>query len=244
MTEPEIRIVVPASNEEGRISTTVREYCEHFGARARIVVVANGCEDGTERVVTALQERYPNLALIAISARIGKGGAVRAGFSSGVETLVGFTDADGSTSAREFDRLITRLREFEADGVIGSRWLSASLVQRPQPALRRLASRIFNGIVRLLFGLPFRDTQCGAKVFRRGAIEKIFSQLEVANFAFDVDLLYRLQKAGCSVIETPIAWSEHFTASKVRLLSASFSMLLAILRLRLRDSLLARVPLF
>src|SRR6266404_2702171 len=98
MSEPEIRIVVPASNEESRISTTIREYCEHFGDRARVVVVANGCEDGTEHVVKTLQERYTNLALITINARIGKGGAVRAGFSSGLEPLVGFTDADGSTS--------------------------------------------------------------------------------------------------------------------------------------------------
>lgn len=243
MTEPEIRIVVPASNEESRISSTIREYCEHFGDRARVVVVANGCEDGTESIVSALQERYANLALIAINARIGKGGAVRAGFSSGVEPFVGFTDADGSTSAREFDRLITRLREFEADGIIGSRWMRGALMQRPQPPIRRVASRIFNGIVRLLFGLPYRDTQCGAKIFRRGAIEKVFSSLEVSNFAFDVDLLYRLQKAGCTVIESPIAWAEK-SASQVRLASASVSMLAAIVRLRLRDSLVARVPFF
>jgi hypothetical protein len=244
MSEPEIRIVIPASNEESRISSTIREYCEHFEGRARIVVVANGCQDGTERIVGALQGRYPNLALITINARIGKGGAVRAGFFSGVEVLVGFADADGSTSAREFDRLITRLREFEADGVIGSRWIRGAMMQRPQPALRRIASRIFNGMVRVLFGLPFRDTQCGAKVFRRSAIEKVLPQLEVSNFAFDVDLLYRLRKAGCVVIEMPIAWAEGFEASKVRLLSASGSMLLAIVRLRLRDSLLARIPFF
>ena len=133
MNQPEVRIVVPASNEEAAISSTIREYCEHFAHSARIVVVANGCDDGTEGVVKALQARYDNLALISISAKIGKGGAVRAGFLSGGEPLVGFTDADGSTSAREFDRLVTRLREFEADGIIGSRWIRGALMQRPQP---------------------------------------------------------------------------------------------------------------
>ncbi len=242
--EPLVRIVVPASNEEERISSTIREYCEHFGERARIVVVANGCDDGTERVVVALQERYSNLALISITGRIGKGGAVRAGFSSGVEPLLGFADADGSTNPREFDRLITSLREFEADGVIGSRWMRGAVMQRPQLLVRRIASRVFNGVVRLLFGLRYRDTQCGAKVFRRSAIDKVFSRLEISNFAFDVDLLYQLRRAGCTVIESPIAWTETFTASKVRLLAASYAMLVAVVRLRLRDTLASRIPFF
>lgn len=244
MSTPEVRIVIPACNEEERISSTIREYCEHFGDRARIVVVANGCEDGTEQVVESFQQRYPNLALIAINARIGKGGAVRAGFSSGVESLVGFTDADGSTSPREFDRLVAHLREFEADGVIGSRWMHGAIMQRPQPLMRRIASRIFNGLVRVLFRLPYRDTQCGAKVFTRQAIEQIFPQLEVSNFAFDVDLLYRLRKAQRAVLESPIIWAENFQASTVRLATASWSMLFAILRLRLRDSLFGHVPFF
>jgi len=239
-----MRIVVPASNEESRIANTVVEYCQHFGHRARVVVVANGCEDETERIVLMLQQRFENLALISINAKIGKGGAVRVGFLSGVEPLVGFTDADGSTSAREFDRLMTHLREFEADGIIGSRWLKGAVMQRPQPLSRRIASRVFNAVVRVLFGLRYRDTQCGAKIFVRSAIERVFPHLEVSNFAFDVDLLYQLNRKGCTVIEWPIAWSESFKASQVRLLSASCSMLLAIIRLRLRDSLLARIAFF
>ncbi len=244
MSEPQIRIVIPASNEEARISTTIREYCEHFGARARVVVVANGCSDRTEEIVEALQTRYANLALISIGARIGKGGAVRAGFSSGIEPLLGFTDADGSTSAREFDRLITSLREFEVDGIIGSRWTRGAIMQRRQPLVRRIASRVFNGLVRVFFGLPYRDTQCGAKIFQRGAIVKVLPRLEISNFAFDVDLLYQLRRAGCSVLESPIAWSESFTASKVRLFGASCSMLLAIVLLRVRDSLLSQIAPF
>jgi len=101
--------------------------------------------------------------------------------------------------------------------------------------MRRFASRVFNQLVRTLFGLPYSDTQCGAKLFRTEAFRRVFSVIETANFAFDVDLLYQLKRCGCSVVEAPTVWN-NVAGSKVKLLKSSWTMLVALLRLRLRHS--------
>jgi dolichol-phosphate mannosyltransferase len=236
-----LRIIIPAHNEAARIEPTLREFCEHFRGSAEIVVVANGCTDDTAAVARRISTDYENLSVVEVPLRIGKGGAVRVGFGEGREPLVGFVDADGSTSAKEFAKLAARCQHAGLDGVIGSRWAPGADVFPRQPLMRRLASRTFNVLVRLLFGLPFQDTQCGAKVFRREALAKATPHLQLSNFAFDVDLLFHLRGAQARVEELPIAWRDA-NGSKVRLARAAPSMLLGLVRLRILNSVLAWIP--
>jgi glycosyltransferase involved in cell wall biosynthesis len=236
-----LRIVIPAYNEESRIVPTLRDYCDVFKDNARVVVVANGCSDATADAVRDLQREFDNLSLIDIPNAIGKGGAVRVGLSTGDEPFVGFVDADGSTSALEFARLFNALRSSPADALIGSRWLPESEVKPRQRFVRRLASRTFNSIVRVLFGLPLRDTQCGAKLFRRQALRAILASLEVADFAFDIEVLWLLRRAGYEIAEHATVWSDRM-GTKIRIVDSSWAMLLSVLRLRLRRSALWSIP--
>jgi glycosyltransferase involved in cell wall biosynthesis len=238
----DLRIVIPAYNEESRIVPTLRDYCGTFGDGAHVVVVANGCSDGTAAVVRELQREFFNLSLIDIPNAIGKGGAVRVGLATGNEPFVGFVDADGSTVAGEFMRLYEALRNSASDAVVGSRWLAESKVEPRQPLVRRLASRTFNAIVRLLFGLPLSDTQCGAKLFRRDALRTILMSLEVADFAFDIEVLWLLKRFGKSIAEVPTSWADRAAGTKIRLFSSSWGMLASVLRLRLRYTLLWGIP--
>lgn len=239
--EPRLRILIPAYNEGSRIAPMLEEYCAHFDSTAMVTVIANACTDDTVQVIERLMQRFRNLQLIVINGRIGKGGAIRAGLNIGREPYVGFADADGSTSAAEFARLYAECLTQAADGIIGSRWLPSSVVLPRQSFRRRLASRAFNLVVRVLFGLPFADTQCGAKVFRREAIRAVLPSLELANFAFDIDLLFNLKRAGFRVIEVPTRWSDRL-GTKVRFVASSIGMLQAVIRLRLRESWLLRLP--
>ena len=239
---PSLRIIVPAYNETARIGATLRDYCSYFGSGATVVVVANGCTDDTVEVIRAAQERFANISIVEVRGAVGKGCAVRAGFETGSEPFVGFTDADGSTPAVEFDRLFRSLRESSADGCIGSRWLPGSTVRPAQGPLRRFVSRAFNLLTRGLFGLRFADTQCGSKVFRRASLAQVVDSLEQSSYAFDVELLWSLQRSGRRILELPIAWSDR-PGSKVDLLWTSWSMLLSILRLRIQNSPLWRARL-
>lgn len=225
-------IIMPARNEAGRIEATLQEYASVF-PDAEILVVANACTDGTVASVTALAQRYPNIRCIEIDRAVGKGGAVRAGFLVAAAPLVAFADADGSTPAAELRRLFGELGN--DDALVGSRWLRGSRVVVPQPLSRRVASRVFNGLVRAFFGLPFRDTQCGAKIFRQEALQAVLTRLETGNMAFDVELLLALADDGRTVREVPTVWIDS-ESSRIPLMRTSLKMLAGLARLRLRRS--------
>jgi len=234
-------IIIPAHNEEQRISATLRDYAEKF-SDGEILVVLNGCTDNTAAIVANMQMQHPNISQIDISAAVGKGGAVRAGFLAARAPLIGFADADGATSAGEMRRLFA-LSE-DVDGIIGSRWAKDARIESKQPLMRRFASRVFNRIVRILFGLPFHDTQCGAKVFKADVLRGVIAHIETSNMAFDVDLLFACKNIGAVIKEVPTTWSD-VPGTQVRLAATSAKMLAALVRLRIRHSFLrVIVPLF
>ena len=92
------------------------------------------------------------------------------------------------------------------DGAIGSRWVPGSKLTVRQGILRRMESRGFNLLIRLLFGLRYHDTQCGAKVFRKAAVDTVLPAMISRGFEFDVELLWRLRSAGFTIVEVPIEW--------------------------------------
>jgi glycosyltransferase involved in cell wall biosynthesis len=236
-TRPRFSIIVPAHNEQERIAQTLHSYVGVF-ADSEIIVVLNGCTDNTRQVVDAAVDGHDHVTVIDIPDAVGKGGAVRAGFLMARSEVVGYADADGSTPAGEMRRLCEALGSY--DGIIGSRWVPHAVVEIKQPWLRRLASRSFNTIVLSLFGLRYSDTQCGAKVFRREALRNVMRDVETANLAFDVDLLYAMKRLKMRVREEPTYWID-MAGSKVKLVSASLKMFAAVVRLRLRHSFLSMV---
>lgn len=202
--QPEIRysLVIPAYNEENRIGH-VFQHIDRFAGE--LIVVCDG-NDRTPEVVARIAASRPDLAIrcLAFPDRLGKGGGVIAGLKSAKAPYVGFFDADGSTPVSEMEKLFGRLDQY--DGAIGSRWVDGSVVRIRQGMLRRLESRGFNFLIRLLFGLRFHDTQCGAKVFKKTAVDAVLPHMIANGFEFDVELLWRMKRAGFSVGEFPIAW--------------------------------------
>jgi glycosyltransferase involved in cell wall biosynthesis len=201
MTRP-YTIVIPAYNEERRIGKVLAEIADDSG---EFIIVCDG-SDGTEGIVREFSRSRPDLDLVCLSyaRRLGKGGAVIEGFSHASSPVVGFMDADGSTSLAQVQRLMRALDG--ADAVIGSRWLPGSHIPKRQGLSRRIESRGFNLVIRLLFGLRFTDTQCGAKVFKKSAVDAVLRDMTSTGFEFDVELLWRLSKKGYTILEYPITW--------------------------------------
>jgi glycosyltransferase involved in cell wall biosynthesis len=235
VTEPSLLLLIPAYNEEHRIGPVLREYAryfrEHYQGKFQIVVVLNGCRDNTLGVVQGVAADYPNISAIEFPAAIGKGGALIEGLRLAPQgDFIGYVDADGSTPPRAFHDLVKRLGE--ADCVIASRWLPGAVLHQAQTSQRRFASRVFHFIVQMLFWMNIRDTQCGAKVMRREAVEKIHPSLRIADMAFDINLLYSLHRAGYRILEVPTEWTDQI-GSKVTLGRTSLTMLLSAIRIRL-----------
>lgn len=230
---PSLLLLIPAYNEENRIEPVLRDFAEYFqrnySGRFQLVVVLNGCTDNTLSVVERVGKDYKSIAAIEFPDPIGKGGALIEGLRlAPLADLIGYVDADGATSPAAFHDLIKHIDN--ADCVIGSRWIPGAVLHQEQSTKRQFASRMFHRIVQLLFKMNIRDTQCGAKVIRRPAVEKIHSSLRIADMAFDINLLYALKRAGFRVLEIPTEWTDKI-GSKVRLGRTSLSMLLSVIRL-------------
>ncbi len=234
---PTLSIVIPAHNEAERIRAPLEAYARHFatgyGNSFEIVVVTNNSWDATERVVAEIAQRYPQIGQVVIPERIGKGGAIIEGFRRAKGAVIGFVDADGSTPPEECDRLMSLVGQW--DGVIGSRWVEGAIVPIPQRLLRRVLSRGFNLLIRLLFGFPYRDTQCGAKAFKREALTAVTDDLGITDYAFDVNLLYLLRQRGFVVHEVPICWYDR-EGSRLKASQVVPRMLIAVVQLRLKNS--------
>lgn len=228
-------LLIPAYNEEGRIEPVLRAYGAYFSSqytgRFQLVVVLNGCRDNTLGVVNRVAQDYPFISALNFPAPIGKGGALIEGLKlAPMADLIGYVDADGATPPNAFHDLVKHVEE--ADCVIGSRWIEGAVLHQSQPTKRRFASRCFHLIVQCLFWMNIRDTQCGAKVMRREAVEKVHSMLRIADMAFDINLLFSLKRAGYRILEVPTEWTDQI-GSKVVLGKTSLTMLLSAIRLRL-----------
>jgi len=203
-TPPEARysLIIPAYNEEHRI-TPLFDAMDRFDGE--LIVVCDG-RDSTADIVDNIAARRQDLTIrcLRFDHRLGKGGGVIEGFKVARSPLVGYFDADGSTSVEEMKRLFLSLST--VDGTIGSRWMPDSTLKVRQSTLRQLESRAFNLLIRVLFGLTYHDTQCGAKVFKKSAIDVVIPLMISRGFEFDVELLWRLRSAGYQVNEVPIEW--------------------------------------
>jgi glycosyltransferase involved in cell wall biosynthesis len=231
---PSLLLLIPAYNEEHRIEPVLRSYADYFRknytGKFQLVVILNGCRDNTMGVVRRVGQEFPEVSALDFPAPIGKGGALIEGLRlAPLADLIGYVDADGATEPAAFADLIGRVDA--ADCVIGSRWLPGAVLHQMQTGRRRFASRVFHAIVQLFFQMNIRDTQCGAKVMRRAAIEKIHSSLCIADMAFDINLLYLLKRSGFTILEVPTEWTDK-VGSKVALGRTSFTMLLSVIRLR------------
>lgn len=199
---PRYSLVIPAYNEEKRIAGLFDAITSFDG---ELIVICDG-SDRTADVVDKIAKGRPDLVIrcLRFPERLGKGGGVIAGLRAAQAPLVGYADADGSTGIDEMVRLFSHLGD--ADAAIGSRWIEGSALAIRQSWMRRVESRCFNLIIRLLFGLSFHDTQCGAKVFKKSAVDAVLPHLRAQGFEFDVELLWRLARAGSRIEEVPIAW--------------------------------------
>jgi glycosyltransferase involved in cell wall biosynthesis len=237
VTEPSLLLLIPAYNEEARIEPVLREFGayfrDHYPGKFQLVIVLNGCRDNTRGVVERVAQEFPALSLLDFPAPIGKGGALIEGLKLASQAeVIGYVDADGAAPPHAFHALVKRLRE--ADCIIGSRWLPGAVLHQAQPWLRRFTSRCFHVVVEGLFWMHIKDTQCPCKVMRRAAAEKIHSTLQIADLAFDVNLLVSLKRAGFSILEVPTEWTDK-VGSKVSsaLFRSSLTMFLSVVRVRL-----------
>jgi dolichyl-phosphate beta-glucosyltransferase len=226
-------VVIPCFNEERRILPTLERTVEFLSNRDRpweVVVVDDGSVDRTSACVRERFGDQPTVRVLRFESNHGKGFAVREGILASRGELALFSDADLSTPIEEVAKL-ERHAESGFDVVVGSRVVPGSRILTPQPASRRLSGLVFRSLVRALALTTVRDTQCGFKLLRRKAVEPILRRIETHGFAFDVELLARVERAGLRVAELPVDWSDS-RGSRLRLVPDAWRMAMDLLRVR------------
>jgi glycosyltransferase involved in cell wall biosynthesis len=233
MTHPRLSIVIPAYNESARIGGTLERVlsCVEGGNwDAEVLVIDDGSSDRTVAIVQQWMEDHERLHLIRNEGNRGKGYSVRNGLLQAAGEIVMFTDADLSAPIEEAERLLAALEE-GADVAIGSRWLDKQKQTVHQPLYRRFFGRCFNWVTRKVIGLPFKDTQCGFKAFRREAAQTIFRLQTIERWGFDPEILFIARKLRYRIVEVPVTWG-HDERSRISYLRDGMKMLQEMAQIR------------
>jgi glycosyltransferase involved in cell wall biosynthesis len=226
-----LSLIIPAHNEAARLPATLQAVADFVAAQpfaTEVVVVDNDSADTTGALAEAAAATQPYLRVVA-EPRRGKGAAVRAGALAARGDHVFFADADLSMPLSEVRKFLPPALT-GADVVIGSRALPGA-VRYDEPPYRHLMGRAFNLLVKLVAVRGFEDTQCGFKCFTRQAALELFRRQTLADWTFDVELLFIARRLGLRVVEVPIHW-HYREQSRVRPLRDALRMALGVVRVR------------
>ncbi|MCM8763999.1 MAG: glycosyltransferase family 2 protein [Candidatus Omnitrophica bacterium] len=233
MEKIDLSIVIPAYNEEKTIQNTLNKVYDFFKKTDlifEIIVVDDGSSDLTALKVNEIKRNYSCINLVSYPKNAGKGEAVKRGVMASKGNLILFSDADLSTPISEVGKFLPFINQ-GYDIVIGSRRVKNSLITNKQPLYRRISGRIFQSLVRLILNLPFSDTQCGFKLFKRHIARELFSSLVHKGFIFDVEIVYKANVAGYKIKEIGVIWAND-PSTTVKFLKDSLKCFIDLIKIR------------
>jgi dolichyl-phosphate beta-glucosyltransferase len=223
-----LSVIIPAMNEEDRLPIMLEECLEYFNKRAEesdeftfeIIVVDDGSTDDTSKITFSFSKdlKKGELLVLKLPQNVGKGGAIRYGVLCARGEMILFADADGATKFSDFGKLETALRDLSSDGeyfecdapalALGSRAHLEETSKAERSIFRTILMKGFHIIVWIFTVRTVKDTQCGFKMFTRGAAALLFPRMHIERWAFDVELLYLAEKAKMPIAEVAVQWHE------------------------------------
>lgn len=239
LSKPFLSIIIPAHNEEKRLTFSLNRVLEFLNSQtytSEVIVIENGSQDNTYQIALDYAQRwneensnkYPSIQILREQTR-GKGLAVKTGMLAASGLYRFMCDADFSMPVSEINRFFPPVLD-DFDISIASREAPGA-IRYNEPTYRHYVGRIFNSLIRILALPGLHDTQCGFKCFRADVSEYLFPQQTITGWSFDVEILYIAKQRGLRIVEIPIPW--YFNQdSKIRVLPDSLQMALDLLRIR------------
>ena len=219
MLDGKLSVVMPAYNEaefiQQNVTETVRTLSE-IGYDFEVIVVDDGSPDDTHLSAVRARLAHPeHVRVVRYDRNAGKGNALICGSSYATGKYIAFLDADMDLHPEQLPVLFEILESKNADIVVGSKHHPLSRVT--YPALRRVYSLTYYALIRVLFGLPLRDTQTGLKVFRADALRAVLPLLLAKRFAFDIELLANAHRRGFKIVDAPVTLNFRRTLGRIKL---------------------------
>ncbi|MET4705711.1 polyprenol monophosphomannose synthase [Frigoribacterium sp. UYMn621] len=205
----ETLIILPTYNEIESLGTVLGRIRQAV-PQADVLVVDDASPDGTGGLADRLASADPGISVLHRAAKQGLGRAYLAGFAHALDHGYRFVvemDADGSHDPSALPAMID-LAVGGADLVIGSRWVHGGSV-RNWPWVRQVISRAGNSYSRTVLRSGIHDITAGFRVYRADALRSLdLSSVSSQGYCFQVELAWRLERAGRRVVEHPIVFIE------------------------------------
>jgi len=205
-----ISIILPAYNEEARLPSCLDQllaYLSTLEFQYEVIISADGCTDETETVASEYKAINSNVIIVSFPQRLGKGGGILNAAKAASGDIFLVIDVDQAVPITQIPLVLKVIDEEEVDIVYGSRYLRGSKILVHPPIYRRILSRGFNLLFRLLLRIELYDTQCGFKAIKKSVLNALLGELSIKGFAFDVDLAVKAEKNGYRLLEIPVTWS-------------------------------------
>ncbi|KAJ3193957.1 dolichyl-phosphate beta-glucosyltransferase [Irineochytrium annulatum] len=241
----DVTVIVPAYNEKERLPAMLNEALDHLEARKRkdglktfeVLLVDDGSSDGTSDVArkVAAERKCGDVRILTLEKNRGKGGAIIQGMLLSRGRKILFADADGATKFSDLDTLEEKMDAVIKDGLgiaVGSRAhmvKTEAVVKRSM--IRNFLMHGFHTVLVILGISSIKDTQCGFKLVTRDAARKIFPNMHVEGWIFDIEMLLLGSWQNVPMVEVPVTWHE-VGGSKMSLLRDSIRMAMDLLIIR------------
>jgi glycosyltransferase involved in cell wall biosynthesis len=217
-----LSVVIPAFNEEKNIKNGCLEEVYSFLKKQtyqwEVLLVDDGSEDSTLNLLKEFSRKHGGFKVFSEPHR-GKGGTVISGMLKAKGDVILFTDMDQATPIKEIDKLLPKLN-LGFDIVIGTR-----KGRKGAPLVRKIMAYGFTVLRYVVLRLPYKDTQCGFKLFKKDAAKKIFGKMKIfsekksrsgshVTAGFDLEILYIARKQRLKVSEVEVNW-EHKETERI-----------------------------
>jgi len=236
----DLSVILPVYNEGNRLAASVgkvEEYLAEKYSPFEVIIVEDNSTDDSYTVARRLANKDKNVVLLHNESRIGRGASVSAALKKARGDYAAYMDVDLATDLGYVGLLVAGLDKGAVVST-GSRYMSGAHVKRPLE--RSIASRSYNGMVRLLFNSKILDHQCGFKGFNRKKTEKVLGLVRDNHWFWDTELLIICQALGMKIFEFPVTWEHNggnaLNPSKVKVLKDSVTMGRKVLELKRRLS--------
>lgn len=213
-----ISVIMPAHNEAIMIKANVRltiETLKSFETDFEIILIDDGSNDDTWSKINELAKEFSNIKVTRNMQNYGKGRAIKKGFRLADGHYIVFLDSDIDLHPAQLDTFFDIMRFDNADVVIGSKRHPNSVLN--YPLHRKIVSTIYFFLIKIMFGLPIRDTQTGLKLFKMEVLKRVFPKILVKAFAFDLEILANAHRLGYKIAEAPIHINTQSKFDRIRI---------------------------
>ena len=196
---PSLSIFFPFYNEEANIAAQAKDALKiapNFAQKWEIILVNDGSADKTGEIAQELAQKYPGVRAVSHPQNRGYGAAVKTGLKKSRYDWIFFSDGDRQFDLKELEKLVEK--SDQADLVIGYRQ------KRADSFIRLANAKLFNFLIRILFGLKAKDIDCAFKLIKKEVVENIWP-LKSDGALVSSELLIKAKKKGYKIIEVPVS---------------------------------------